>query len=293
MSSFIAAVRLLTAVPVGRSTATDARSIARSPVFFPIVGLAIGLLLAGADYGLATYLGGGVAAALVVGGSIAITGGLHLDGLADTADALGGGQTAERRLQIMRDPSIGTFGAAAVGMSLLIRWACVAALLGTPRFAAIAAAPLLGRWAVLLLVDVFRYARSSGLGSPYVAEPLSTRTGEAGTSSPSPAKGRGSSETGSAEGRGRSESTTFRLRTALGGVFTLTATFALFGPWGLLALGAATVSALLLGRYAASRLGGGITGDVYGAGNEVAEIAALVSLVALTHGDLLTAPVWI
>ena len=91
MSAFIAAVRFLTVVPVGGRAADDPRAVATSPAFFPLVGLAIGLSLAGLDLGLTEVVPGAVSAAIVVAAMIAVTGALHLDGLADSIDGLFGG----------------------------------------------------------------------------------------------------------------------------------------------------------------------------------------------------------
>ena len=254
MSSLLAAVRLLTVIPVAGSRGSDSESIARSPVFFPVVGLAIGGALGGLDYGLTRFLPDGVSAALVIASAIALTGALHLDGLADAADGLFGGRTPARRLEIMRDSSIGTFGAAAIGSSMLVRWAAIAALVPPGRVPAIVVAPLIGRTAALLLVGSFPYAREQGLGSGY------SRVGWVAVIS--------------------------------GHMFAAAAVFVLLGPWGLLAMAVALAIVWALGWWAARRLGGGLTGDVYGAASEIAEVVALVVAVALVEGGAGAAPIW-
>jgi adenosylcobinamide-GDP ribazoletransferase len=250
----LAAVRLLTVIPVARGRGTDSDAIARSPAFFPVVGLAIGGALGGLDYGLTQFLPDGVSAALVIASAIALTGALHLDGLADAADGLLGGRTPARRLEIMRDSSIGTFGAAVIGSSMLVRWAAIAALVSPSRVPAIIVAPLIGRTAALLLVWAFPYGRERGLGSGY-------------------------------SGVGW-------VAVILGHMFAAAAVFVLLGPWGLLAMGAALVIVWSLGRWAARRLEGGLTGDVYGAASEIAEVVALVVVVGLVEGGASAAPVW-
>ncbi len=254
MSALAAAVRFLTVVPVAGRTGTDPRAIARSPAFFPLVGVGIGLALAGLDRALLLAFPAGVSAAIVIAAGIALTGALHLDGLADTADGLFGGRTPERRLAIMREPAVGVFGAAAIGASLLIRWASIAALASTTRFAALVAAPALGRWAALLLLDRFAYLRGDGLASAY--------------SGPS------------------------AWRLLFGAATALAASYLLLGLWGLTLIAGVTLLSLVTGIYASRRLGGGLTGDVYGAASEIGELATLVGVVALTARDLGASPFW-
>jgi adenosylcobinamide-GDP ribazoletransferase len=126
---FLNAVRLMTIVPVPSSNAaTEPDWLSRGVKYFPVIGIGIGLasatvlLLAGAIWGPI------VAALLAVATSIAVTGALHEDGLADTADGFGGGWTKENRLAIMKDSRIGTYGAIALGLSLALRGAALAQL---------------------------------------------------------------------------------------------------------------------------------------------------------------------
>lgn len=130
---FLNAVRFLTIVPTPPTdTAPPPDWLARSLKYFPLVGIGIGavsaaiLLLAGHIWGPF------VAALLAIGAGAAITAALHEDGLADTVDAFGGGWTIERRLEIMKDSRIGTYGALALGFSVALR---VAALTQLPLWA--------------------------------------------------------------------------------------------------------------------------------------------------------------
>lgn len=133
-------------------------------VFYPVVGLGIGLALAMAG----RLLAGGspsVAAAVLVGLWALITGFLHLDGLADTADAwLGGHGDRERTLEILDDSRVGTAGATALGVILLVKFAALTELLAGARWMALAAAPLLGRAGGVALLLATPYVRSGGLG---------------------------------------------------------------------------------------------------------------------------------
>jgi len=95
----------------------------------PVAGWVIGAIGAGAfALGHAAGLPAGPAAALALAATLAVTGGLHEDGLSDTADGFGGGRDRERRLEIMRDSRIGSYGAATLGLSLLLRWSALAAI---------------------------------------------------------------------------------------------------------------------------------------------------------------------
>jgi adenosylcobinamide-GDP ribazoletransferase len=158
----LAAVAFLTRIPVGRLVALDARDVARGAGLFPLVGAAVGAVAGGvADLAVPT-LPAWTAAALALLVAAVVTGAMHLDALADTADALGG-TTRERRLEIMRDHAIGSYGAVALVLVLLVEASALAALAGeaTAAFAAAAAA---ARWAPLPLAALLPPARPDGQG---------------------------------------------------------------------------------------------------------------------------------
>ncbi|WP_284165166.1 adenosylcobinamide-GDP ribazoletransferase [Frigidibacter sp. SD6-1] len=233
---------MLTRLPVGR-IAGEAPSVAASAWSWPLAGLAVGAISA-ATYWLATFLGlpGPLAAVLGVLALVLATGGLHEDGLADLADGFGGGRDRERMLEIMRDSRIGSYGALAIGFSLLIRvlaigtLACWDAIFG---FLAIAAASRAVMPAALHLMPP---ARGDGLGN-----------GASGVSQEA------------------------ALAAALlGGACLLP--FGLLDA----ALVAATMAgaALWLGRRAMARIGGQ-TGDVCGAMQQVAEAVGWLALVVV------------
>src|SRR6266851_3969628 len=112
-----AALAFLTRVPVGRSVVLDAADVARSAAFFPLVGAGVGAVVGGVTAPLCDPLTAPLAAALGLAAGAALTGALHLDALADAADALGA-TTRERALEIMRDHSVGLFGAVALVLDL-------------------------------------------------------------------------------------------------------------------------------------------------------------------------------
>src|SRR5690242_10316582 len=123
----VAAVAFLTRLPVGRLAAFDGRDVARAAAYFPLVGAAIGGAVGATAYGLAQVAPPFVAAGAALAAGALLTGGLHLDGLADTADALGG-RSRDRALEIMRDHATGAYGATAIALDLLVKAAALAAL---------------------------------------------------------------------------------------------------------------------------------------------------------------------
>jgi adenosylcobinamide-GDP ribazoletransferase len=154
-ASLRGAVGFLTRVPIGRVEAVD---VARGAVVFPLVGAGVGAVAAGLALLVHPPLSPAVAAALAVAAGTVLTGALHLDAIADTADAVGA-STRERALEIMRDSRIGSFGAAALGLDLLLRVAVVAQLLGGSLLGPLIAAGALSRGASVALAAALPYAR--------------------------------------------------------------------------------------------------------------------------------------
>lgn len=248
-AAFPLALEFLTVVRLRRSPAFDLVLLGLSLIWFPVVGALLGVTLLLLHTGALRVFPPPVAAALTLTAWVLLTGALHLDGLADSADALFGGHTAERRLAILKDSRIGVFGAVAVALWLLLLWST---LLGagndTPDRAvrlALLTGPPLARAAMALNIAAFPYARPQGLGRAYrdsVTRPV-------------------------------------LIATLLAAAVISYVTFGLEGV--ALALGAALI-ALAFGRWASGRLGG-LTGDLYGATGALVEAA--VALAAT--GDLL------
>jgi adenosylcobinamide-GDP ribazoletransferase len=157
------ALGFLTIIPVGDDSAT-AIEVTASLGWFPLVGFILGTMLAGADYLLAFFLVGAVRATLLVLTLTAITGAVHLDGLADTADALGAGSDRTRALEILRDSRIGSFGAAAVFFVLALKIATLTSATHS-RLIALYLAPAIARWAMVAVPYKFIYLRARGAGS--------------------------------------------------------------------------------------------------------------------------------
>ena len=158
-----AAVQFLTRIPIPGDLTGGTDLIDAAP-YFPLVGALLGLAAGTSDRLLRPHLGALAAAALTVSGLVVLTGGLHEDGLADSADGCGG-RTPERRLEIMRDSRIGSYGALAITLSVLLRTALIAALPAQAVLAAIVCAETLSRWTVLPLACALNPARRAAPAS--------------------------------------------------------------------------------------------------------------------------------
>ncbi len=262
MKGLIAAIGFLTIVPMPRSSGV---ALGWSRMWFPVVGLGIGALLTGFDYvlreGFWTLTDTGfpslLLAALLIAFLVIITRGLHLDGLMDTCDGLFGGATAERRLEIMRDSRVGSFAVAGILCLYLISFAAIVSLWPPGRFWALLIIPCLSRCAMVVTMSAFPYARGEGgLGSALLQG-------------------------------------TTRVQTLIATLIAAVAAVVFAGPTGVVLLIVAGAVALVVGQFATSRLGG-VTGDVYGAVNELATMAMLVAASLIVLGDILPLePLWL
>ncbi len=162
MKSFLAAVAFLTRVPLGRLFRFGREQVAGSAGWFSLVGAMIGTGYAALAASLDNRLPHPVIAVLLVGMEALLTGALHLDALADTADAFGGGHTRDEVLRIMRDHAIGSYGATALILLIALKMTAYHGLLEV-RLATIPLilAPALGRWSILPLSYILPYARES------------------------------------------------------------------------------------------------------------------------------------
>lgn len=210
---------------------------------WPVAGALLGALASGAGMAaLAAGLPVGVAAALVLAMGALLTGAMHEDGLADSCDGLWGGWTRERRLEIMKDSHIGSYGVMGLLLVTLARWSAVVGLLQAGALAPLIAAAALSRAPMAALLAGLPNARGHG---------LSAAVGRPGAMA----------------------------ACAAGGV-ALGLALALAGPAGLIAAGAAAATTLGLGALARRKIGGQ-TGDILGASQQLAEMAALAALAAL------------
>jgi len=174
--SLLLALQFLTRLPVPEIPAVEERDVGRSQLWYPLVGLLIGLLLAVLAWVL-TSVPPLLRAALVLAAWVAVTGALHLDGLADSADAwMGGLGSRERTLTIMKDPYSGPGAVVVLVMTLLIKFTALEAILNAGDWILLLLAPILGRVALPLLFLTTPYVRPGGLGAA-LAQYLPRRAG--------------------------------------------------------------------------------------------------------------------
>lgn len=233
------ALSFLTVCPLRASDAWTPETLGSSMTYYPLVGTCIGLALWCLYAGLSLLCPPAVVLVLVLGASLLLTGGLHLDGFADTVDGLCGGYTREDTLRIFKDPRVGPMAAGSVAMLVLLKYACLAALVPEALRPTLVLMATLSRYSMVQLACFSPYARATGgLGEPFV--------------------------------RGIQ-------RTHLLGAVGLTLGSALlFGGWRGLLMGLlVSLGTLGLHYYFRHRLGG-VTGDVLGATNECSEALVLV-----------------
>lgn len=241
---FLVALRFLTALPLPAKEVVHGE-LGRSTAYFPLVGLFLGLLLAWLDALLQLAFPISVSSAVVLVALVLLTGALHLDGLMDSCDGLFGRREPARRLEIMRDSRVGSFGVlGAIGL-LLVKYAAIGALPGAWRFGGLALMPTLGRLAMVVAVWGFPYARPQGLGRPF------------------------------------KEDVTWREVTVATLSAVLVAWVAL-QQVGIAALLVGTLATWLLASFIRGRIAG-LTGDSYGAINEVVEVVSLLAIVAMVR----------
>jgi adenosylcobinamide-GDP ribazoletransferase len=210
----------------------------RTFAYYPLVGLVIGALLS--LVASTRVLSPDLTAFAVLVFWIILTGGLHLDGFGDSCDGLLSAMTPERRLEIMKDPRAGSWAVVGLVLLLLGKWLALRQV--APLLMILP--PVLGRWAMVFAAQHFPYARSTGLGA-YFRDGLGQRQ--------------------------------LVIATVLALLFALPL-IAVFGLHPLLALFMTPLLVIVVGQWAASRLGGGLTGDVYGALCELTELLCLLML---------------
>jgi adenosylcobinamide-GDP ribazoletransferase len=239
MKAFLLALQFLTCLPVSLKAAPGPADWGRSALAYPLVGLLIGLLLAGLQH-LVGHADPLLLAALLTVTWALITGGLHLDGLADSADAwVGGHGDRERTLAIMKDPRSGPAAVSTLALVLLLKFVALAALVKAGAWLALLLAPVLGRSALVALLLSTPYVRPGGMGSAMSAH------------------------------LPRAAAVLALLLAAVGALVA--------GKIGALALAVAAVAWLGL-RWMMVRRLGGMTGDTLGAAVELTEVAVLVAL---------------
>jgi len=241
MTSILSAFQFLTILPFKVKRLTDG-ALAWAVVFFPIVGLVLGSILAGANYFLASYGFNEIASNIILVILLVIlTGGLHLDGLSDTFDALFSGKSKEEMLAIMHDSHVGVMGVLAIISALLLKIALLSVIGPELKVKALILMCVLSRWSMPLSIYSFPYARQNGKAKTFI-DGMNIRI--------------------------------FLIATLI----ALVITYFLGGLIGISILGVTAACAYLTGIYIKSKIGG-ITGDTIGAVSELSEVIILVSFI--------------
>lgn len=239
-------MQFLTGIPVPLKKELSAQQLGCATSYFPLVGLILGGILAGLNWVFNLFLPTPVVNILLIVILVGLTGAMHLDGFADTCDGMAGHKPVEERWKVMHDSRTGAFGVVGLVLLLLAKYVAldnVPADLMTPTLLFV---PVVSRWAMVYAIFAFRYARPEGLGTAYKN---ATRWPQ------------------------------FTIAT----VFTLAiaaALYPLFSYAGFLLVGGIWIIATGLGFYFRYKFAG-LTGDTYGAINEVSEVMALLFVVII------------
>ena len=151
MKPFLLALQFLTAITLKSDLRADARDLARSAAFFPLVGLVIGIILAACWYFSLKLWPPIVADALVVLVLVAVTRAFHLDGLADTLDGVLGGSSRARALEIMKDTRLGAFGVMGIVLDLLLKFVALTSIPPYMKMQALVLFPVISRYSIVQL----------------------------------------------------------------------------------------------------------------------------------------------
>jgi len=238
----VAALQFLTIFPVPLNVSGNA--LRRSVAYFPLVGMLIGGILYGLDRLFALAFPLSLINILLIIALAAMTRALHLDGFIDTCDGLAGGHSPEQRLAIMRDSRVGGFGVVGGCLLILLQYVALTVVPNEHRMAALLLMPTIARWTMVYAIFAFPYAREQGMGKIFQ------------------------------EGKNW---LWFTIATAI----TLASCLGLMWLSGLAVMAAAILIAILMATWLSRKLGG-LTGDTYGAINELVEVSVLILIPLIT-----------
>jgi len=252
---FLAALRFLTIIPFPFWRNASQSDMKHTTGYFPVVGLIIGLVMAGLNMLLALFLPRAVVNGLLLIYLVVISGGLHIDGFIDTCDGMAGHKTVEERWRIMRDSRVGAFGVVGAFLLLLVKYATLNSIPENLITVTLVVMPVVSRWAMVYAVCAYPYARPEGLGKAFKQE--------AGWSNFILA-------------------TIIVLAVAIGLALLAQITYLA----GLVILLMTWLMVVGMGSYLKRKFAG-LTGDTYGAINEISEVWVLVLIVLLAHNHWL------
>lgn len=246
MKLFLLMIQLFTKVPISKEIPFDQKKLSRGILFFPLIGLLIGLIVVLPTYGALLLFGRGVSVVIMIISSAALTGALHLDGLADTMDGILSARNREKMLIIMKDSRIGTHGVLALVFMIFLKYQFLMLIEENLYLLMVVAIPVAGRAAVGVMLLKSHYAREEGLGNLFIGK------------------------------TGVSES----LAAGILGTLIL---FALLGSKGAIAF-FSTLMLTALFRIRVEKILGGLTGDTLGAINEVSELIFIPIYILIERG---------
>lgn len=245
MRSFMLALQLLTRIPVKIWGEVYPKEMTLAATMFPLVGLLIGGLMAIAHYLTSQILPGPLPAWLVVAMILFLTGGLHLDGLMDTADGVFSGRSRETALIIMKDSQVGAMGVMACVLDLGIKAAAINSLATAYLYPVLLITPVIARTAMVLAMRYSYARRGEGIGSPFAGQVSAAQV-------------------------------------VFAAILALAAAALVLGMEGVALAAAAWLISTGVAWWLAKRLGG-MTGDTYGFINEITEISFLLLALVFQH----------
>lgn len=254
---FLAALSFLTCIPLPWLRKISPEDMGHSTVYFPVVGAIIGLILAGLSWLFGLFLPPSIVNVLLIVSLVIISGALHLDGFIDTCDGIAGHKTVEDRWQVMHDSRAGAFGIVGVVLLLLVKYIALSNVPEDSLMATLVLMAVVSRWVMVYAIFGFPYARPSGLGETFK------------------------------QGTGWQEfalATVITLATVIGlARWADIDYFYLVGPAliSIIWLVVVVMAAYLKQKFS------GLTGDTYGAINEVTEVCVLILICILAHNNWL------
>lgn len=244
MNNFITGLQFLTRIHIAKQSEWSPESFGRSVKYFPLIGATLGIILVLINQLLAEYfpyigifLPPHVFAILLVIFNILLTGGLTCDGFMDTMDGIFSGRSKDRMLEIMKDSRVGANGVMAFVLLVILKWSLIMDIPSQGLPAALFIMPVLGRFAMVIAISIFPYARPDGIGKAF------------------------------AQYAGKY---TLYIAAVLALLFVIP-----LGKQAIVSLFAAIIVTVLFSSYV-KKLIGGLTGDIYGAVTEISEIVVLL-----------------
>lgn len=250
---FLSALKFLTIIPLPWRREASLEEVGRSIGYFPVVGIIIGLILAGLNWLLGLLLPSIVVNALLIVSMVVISGVLHLDGFVDTCDGIAGHKTVEERWRVMHDSRAGAFGIVGVFLLLLVKYVSLSSVPENLLMVTLVLMPVVSRWAMVYTVFAYPYARPAGLGRIFKQ---------------------------GASWQGFTTATVITLAVAIG--LARLANITYFYLAGLAIMLAIWVIVVAMATYLKRKFAG-LTGDTYGAINEVAEVGVLILVCLLVR----------